>query len=315
MRLYCEGLTENSPVRLGQSISRLEVSNVPAPFAVGRDISDSMSFVTAHGEPAIERFEFGENWSRFLSLVDEDRIAEATARLSELLGDISGKSFLDVGSGSGIHSLAALRLGASRVLSFDYDTKSVACTAELKRRFAPMANWQIEAGSILDEQYLRSRGKFDIVYAWGVLHHTGAMWKSFDMVTIPVAHTLMVAVYHDEGRKSRYWLTLKKLYSRSPLPIKKLLELVTFMLTWGKAFIFKPRKAMKNWSTYSRKRGMSPWRDVVDWAGGYPCEFANAGEVFTFFHQRGFVLEALRTVNGLGLNEFVFRLQRRVVDN
>jgi len=274
-----------------------------------------MSFVTAHGEPAIERFEFGENWSRFLSLVDEDRIAEATARLSELLGDISGKSFLDVGSGSGIHSLAALRLGASRVLSFDYDTKSVACTAELKRRFAPMANWQIEAGSILDEQYLRSRGKFDIVYAWGVLHHTGAMWKSFDMVTIPVAHTLMVAVYHDEGRKSRYWLTLKKLYSRSPLPIKKLLELVTFMLTWGKAFIFKPRKAMKNWSTYSRKRGMSPWRDVVDWAGGYPCEFANAGEVFTFFHQRGFVLEALRTVNGLGLNEFVFRLQRRVVDN
>ena len=131
------------------------------------------------------RFQFGENWSRFLSLVDEDRIAEAAARLSELLGDISGKSFLDVGSGSGIHSLAALRLGASRVLSFDYDSKSVACTAELKRRFAPMANWQIEAGSALDEQYLRSLGPFDIVYAWGVLHHTGAMWKSFDLVTIP----------------------------------------------------------------------------------------------------------------------------------
>jgi 2-polyprenyl-6-hydroxyphenyl methylase/3-demethylubiquinone-9 3-methyltransferase len=258
------------------------------------------------GEQAIDRFQFGENWTRFLSLVDEDRIAEATARLSELLGDISGKSFLDVGSGSGIHSLAALRLGASRVLSFDYDSKSVACTAELRRRFAPMANWQVEAGSALDEQYLRSIGKFDIVYAWGVLHHTGAMWKSFDLITIPVAHMLMVAVYNDEGRKSRLWLVLKKLYSRSPLPLKKILELVTFMLTWGKAFIFKPRKAMKNWSTYSRKRGMSPWRDVVDWAGGYPCEFANAGEVFTRFRRRGFILEALRTVHGLGLNEFVF---------
>jgi SAM-dependent methyltransferase len=262
--------------------------------------------VNAQQEQATERFQFGENWSRFLALVDEDRIAEAKARLSEMLGDISGKSFLDVGSGSGIHSLAALRLGASRVLSFDYDSKSVACTAELKRRFAPMANWQIEGGSVLDEQYLSSLGPFDIVYAWGVLHHTGAMWKSFDMVTIPVAHTLMVAVYNDEGRKSRYWLILKKLYSRSPWPLKKFLELVTFMLTWGKAFIFKPRKAMKNWSTYARKRGMSPWRDVVDWAGGYPCEFANAGEVFTFFRKRGFVLEALTTVHGLGLNEFVF---------
>jgi 2-polyprenyl-6-hydroxyphenyl methylase/3-demethylubiquinone-9 3-methyltransferase len=268
-------------------------------------IGDTMLHVNAYREQTFERFQFGENWTRFLSVVNEARIAEATARLSELLGDINGKSFLDVGSGSGIHSLAAIRLGASRVLSFDYDTKSVACTAELKRRFAPNANWQIQPGSVLDEQYLRSLGKFDIVYAWGVLHHTGAMWKSFDLITIPVAHTLMVAVYHDEGRKSRLWLILKKLYSKSPLPLKKLLELFTFMLTWGKAFIFKPRKAMRNWSTYSRKRGMSAWRDVVDWAGGYPCEFANAGEVFTFFRMRGFTLETLRTVNGLGLNEFV----------
>jgi hypothetical protein len=262
--------------------------------------------MNAREEQTIERFQFGENWTRFLSLVDEDRIAQAIARLSEMLGDISGKSFLDVGSGSGIHSLAALRLGASRVLSFDYDSKSVACTAEMKRRFAPMANWQIETGSALDEQYLRSLGQFDIVYAWGVLHHTGAMWKSLDLITIPAAHTLMVALYNDEGRKSRLWLVLKRMHCKSPLPVKKVLELVTFMLTWGKAFIFKPRKTMRNWSTFSRKRGMSPWRDLVDWAGGYPCEFANAGDVFTFFHQRGFTLEALKTVHGLGLNEFVF---------
>src|SRR5712671_4207483 len=100
----------------------------------------------------------------FLSLVDEDRIAQASARLAEMAGDISGKSFLDVGSGSGIHSLAAVRLGAARVVSFDYDAKSVACTAEMKRRFASMANWQVEAGSALDEEYLRSLGQFDVVY-------------------------------------------------------------------------------------------------------------------------------------------------------
>jgi 2-polyprenyl-6-hydroxyphenyl methylase/3-demethylubiquinone-9 3-methyltransferase len=261
--------------------------------------------MTAREEQTMDRFQFGENWTRFLSLVDEERITQAAARLSEMLGDIGGKSFLDVGSGSGIHSLAALRLGASRIVSFDYDPKSVACTAELKRRFAPMADWQVQPGSALDEQYLRSLGPFDIVYAWGVLHHTGAMWKSFDLVTIPVAQTLMVAVYNDEGRKSRLWLVLKKLHYKSPAPVKRLLQLLTFMLTWGKAFVFKPRKTFKNWSSYARQRGMSPWRDVVDWAGGYPCEFANAGDVFTFFRQRGFTLDALKTVNGLGLNEFV----------
>src|ERR1700744_4733542 len=115
-----------------------------------------------------KRFQFGENWSNFLSVVDESHIAEASARLSELLGDISGKTFLDIGSGSGIHSLAAVRLGASRVVSFDYDPKSVSCTQEMKRRFAPDSSWTIQQGSALDEDYLRSLGKFDIVYSWGV---------------------------------------------------------------------------------------------------------------------------------------------------
>jgi hypothetical protein len=108
-----------------------------------------------------------------------------------------------------------------------------------------MANWQVQPGSALDESYLRSLGPFDIVYGWGVLHYTGAMWKSFELISIPAADTLMVAAHNDEGLKSRLWLVLKKLYSRSQWPLKKLLELVTFMLTCGKAFMFKPRKAVK----------------------------------------------------------------------
>ena len=148
------------------------------------------------------RFQFGENWTRFLSVVNETRITEATARLSELLGDINGKSFLDVGSGSGIHSLAAIRLGASRVLSFDYDIKSVACTAELKRRFAPNSNWQIQPRFRAGQQYLRSLGKFDIVYAWGVLHHTNGNVEGFGSDHDPCCAYPMVAVYHDEGERA-----------------------------------------------------------------------------------------------------------------
>lgn len=129
-----------------------------------------------------ERFEFGKNWRSFLNTLDDERIAIAEASLRERLGDISGKTFLDVGSGSGLSSLAARRLGA-KVRSFDYDPHSVACTEELRRRYFPDdADWTVSAGSILDDGFVASLGRYDIVYAWGVLHHTGAMWRALENV-------------------------------------------------------------------------------------------------------------------------------------
>ncbi|HEX3100185.1 MAG TPA: class I SAM-dependent methyltransferase, partial [Pyrinomonadaceae bacterium] len=118
-----------------------------------------------------ERFEFGKNWSAFLSVLDDERIATAEASLKEMLecDTLAGKTFLDIGSGSGLFSLAARRLGA-KVHSFDFDSNSYACTKELRRRyFANDDDWTVEQGSALDREYVESLGKFDIVYSWGVL--------------------------------------------------------------------------------------------------------------------------------------------------
>ena len=146
-----------------------------------------------------ERFEFGENWSLFLDVLDEQRIDEAVDSLKVMLdvNSLKGRSFLDIGSGSGLFSLAAKKLGA-KVHSFDYDPKSVACTKELKNRFfANDKEWIIEIGSALDADYLEKLGKFDIVYSWGVLHHTGDMWKALDCISqsVNVDGKLFIALW------------------------------------------------------------------------------------------------------------------------
>jgi len=156
-----------------------------------------------------KRFEFGKNWQRFLSVLDEDRILEAEISLKQMLeiDNLHKKSFLDIGSGSGLFSLAARRLGA-KVHSFDYDPVSVACTKELKRRyFNDDSEWSIEQGDVLDKAYIESLGQFDIVYAWGVLHHTGAMWQALENI-IPLVGKggrLFISIYNNQGWKSIFW--------------------------------------------------------------------------------------------------------------
>lgn len=260
-----------------------------------------------------QRFEFGKNWYKFLRVLDEECIAEAQKSLSENLGisSLEGKTFLDIGSGSGLFSLAARRLGAS-VYSFDYDSHSVNCTRELKRRYFPNdSQWSIGEGSALDMDYLHSLGQFDVVYSWGVLHHTGDMWKALDNIiqTVAGGGSLFISIYNDQGLQSRLWRFLKHTYNRLPGPTKMLILGPTLIGAWLLLAIsdlmrMRPFETFRNYGKINR--GMSFWRNVVDWAGGYPFEVARPEEIIHFYHSRGFTLERLIPCSGSGCSEFVF---------
>ena len=260
-----------------------------------------------------ERFKFGQNWQRFLKTLDDKRIAEAERSLTQMLEvkNLQGIRYLDIGSGSGLFSLAARRLGA-RVHSFDYDPQSVACAAELKQRFFPGdANWSIEEGSVLDGDYMQTLGKFEVVYSWGVLHHTGAMWTALEHAAIPVADggKLFIAIYNDQGGRSNRWRMVKRFYCKGLVGriIVTGVFFSYFFLGGITVDVLRGRNPIERYQNYKKTRGMSIATDWHDWLGGYPFEVAKPEEIFDFYKKKGLRLERLKTcAGGLGNNEFVF---------
>lgn len=263
-----------------------------------------------------QRFQFGNNWTRFLGLVDEERIGQAEESLRTMLNrsDLTGVSFLDVGSGSGLFSLAARRLGA-RVRSFDYDPQSVACTRELRRRYFPGDDdWVVDQGSILDSDFVRKLGTFDIVYSWGVLHHTGQMWNALELTQRLVAPEgwLFIAIYNHMGSQTTRWRAVKRTYVRLPALLQPAFAALVVLPQEARLAVSallrgKPSEYIKSWTGYRANRGMSRWRDIVDWVGGYPYEAAKPDAIFQFFKDRAYSLEAMRCLGGLGCNEFLFK--------
>jgi 2-polyprenyl-3-methyl-5-hydroxy-6-metoxy-1,4-benzoquinol methylase len=259
-------------------------------------------------------FSFGRNWQQFNeSHLNAEREQIAAASLLQFLErrDLQGLTFLDIGCGSGLFSLAAYRLGASRIVSVDVDPYSVTSTTKLYKSAGSPKHWQILHGSILDPTLTGSLEPADVVYAWGSLHHTGAMWQAIRNAAALVQPEglFFLAIYNKvEGRgSSDYWLRMKKIYNRSPTPVKRAMEVayaVRYHILGDLIRLRNPSTTFRNYNT----RGMNLWIDIRDWLGGYPYEAARADEVFKFCtRELGLSLTNLQTVNNLGCNEFLFR--------
>ncbi len=261
-----------------------------------------------------ERFSFGENWRDFLRTVNDARIAESVAALQKMLGvsTLVGKRFIDIGSGSGLSSLAAHRLGAD-VTSFDYDPSSVGCTLEMRDRYEKDSDrWRIMHGSALDPEFLATLGTYDVVYSWGVLHHTGQMWNAIHNVLPMVAPRglLFLALYNDQGVWSRRWLRIKRFYCSGTFG--KFAVSSVFVPWWSfRSALSDMLRGHTPWhsiATYGKNRGMSVWHDWHDWLGGYPFEAAKPEAIILPIQKEGYSLINLNTQYGsVGCVEYVFR--------
>ena len=265
------------------------------------------------------RFGFGRNWADFIDAhFSEERIQEAQDHLLRFLElpDLRGKTFLDIGCGSGLHSLAAIRAGAARVQSFDYDPDSVRTTQKLREFAGNPDYWEVTQGSVLDREFVERLEPADIVYSWGVLHHTGQMWQAIENAARPLADdgVFYIALYTTDvylDPTPEYWMRVKREYNLAGPMRKRLME-------WRHAWrvtilpdLRNGRNPFKSIREYAVFRGMSYWTDVKDWLGGYPMEFAGIQETKDFCRDR-LGLELLNICAGEANTEYLLRKRNAV---
>ncbi len=261
------------------------------------------------------RFGFGKNWKTFLSDLDEGRVNLAKESIVEFTGfeNLKDKSLIDVGCGSGLFSYSAFLLGAERIVSFDFDKDSVEATRALWEKAGKPSHWKIEQGSVLDIEYIESLGTFDIVYSWGVLHHTGSMWEAIRNAARLVAPRglFYIALYNrvDGGRGSNFWLGVKRRYVQGSTLTKRCIEYAYLFVYYILAPLMRFQNPLRMMREYRGNRGMDYWCDIVDWVGGYPYEYATVEEVFGFIKKEypAFQLTNIKTTNNLGNNSFMYK--------
>ncbi len=267
-------------------------------------------------------YEFGQNWRSFVEHhLTPERIDEAMRSLVEFLGksSLAGSSFVDIGCGSGLFSLAAHRLGAAPIVSLDVDPDSVGCCRELAAREGSQEGWRVLQGSVLDRDLVASLGSFDVVYSWGVLHHTGAMWDAIANAAglVRPGGLFYIAIYnkadaigvHSDGRvgTSRFWEIEKRIYKDLPGWGRKVVDYSAAAAMMA-VYALTGRNPVREVKNHKSLRGMSWMVDIRDWLGGWPYEYASVEEIFTFVRDRfGFELVNLRSTTSLRNNEFLFR--------
>lgn len=259
-------------------------------------------------------YEFGRNWRSYSRLLTQEKIDNAVRDLARLLPEgLDGKTFIDVGSGSGLSSLAALRLGCRSLQAIDYDPDSVETSRRLLESAAAGGPWSCAQRSALDLSPAAD-GLFDVVYSWGVLHHTGDMWRAIDRscALVEPEGRFVVALYA-RTPLCGFWRREKRLYTHGPKWLRRPMEWL-YKALYVAGLALSGRNPFRYIGDYKRNRGMDWQHDVNDWLGGYPYESATPDEVERFMSSRGFALvrafvkpAPIWGALGSPCNEFVFR--------
>lgn len=257
-------------------------------------------------------FDFGKNWREYSQKINEDRLRIAELSLTKFFHKegIKGKTFIDIGCGSGLFSIAALRQGCKNLLAIDIDPICVSITKNNIKKYWNEPNWHCKVKSVFDLDK-NEIGEFDLVYSWGVLHHTGSMLEAIESASqlIDKEGKMLLGLYQ-KTILCPFWVLEKKIYHRSSSSTQKMIRELFYKL-FSFLSLFQYRHINKIIHKHKQKRGMDYFCDLHDWLGGYPYESISPKSFNDFISTIGLKIQKQSICNegfgltGSGVNEYL----------
>jgi SAM-dependent methyltransferase len=254
------------------------------------------------------QFNFGKNWKNFSdNALDSEKVSQAREDFANLLKNVSGKTFIDIGFGQGLGLLTATSLGLETAgadinpLCKEVLEKNQSFFPEMKQSIPVVVGSILESSTLFSIHQIRT--KYDIVHSWGVLHHTGDMQKAIENTASLVNDKgyFILAIYNRHW-SSALWLLIKWIYCHVPSFLQTLLIYLFIPIIFLAKFMVTGKNPLK------KERGMNFFYDVIDWVGGYPYEYASIEEMKNTMQKLGFeMLKAIPAQVPTGCNEFIFR--------
>lgn len=262
----------------------------------------------------MNRYQFGENWQKFITKnFSNERVDIARHHILRFMkmDNLNGLTFMDIGCGSGLHSLAALRAGAKSVIAIDYDENSVKAAKYLREHAGISDCWSIRRGDVLDTEFMKSLESVGVVYSWGVLHHTGDLWSAMRNAAIPLkaGGLFYIAVYSANVQVDPppdFWLEVKRRYMNSGR-FRRVLMVLWYIWRFDMGCkILRVDRILTRVLSHKASRGMSYFTDIRDWLGGWPMEFARDEDVVAFA-KKELSMDLVNIAAGQANTEFLFR--------
>ncbi len=238
-------------------------------------------------------------WTEYLPEYEE---TEKHWRIFFTPEEVRDRSVLDAGCGTGIFSAIFANQGASRVTGIDISKGSLGTARGLKEKFG------LDAAEFLQQDMLElpfADASFDIVWAWGTVHHTTDPFRAIDQLirVLKPGGALLLAVY-TRTRLTFLHEIIRKILVRTPRRSWTFLSKVMAFFLTPVVFFFKKRE--------KSRKGEKLEELILDWYFVPIRSYYRPEEIQEYLEGKGFAIEIFLPASGRfdSTSNFIFKARK-----